>query len=87
MVYFESPLGKVFLCFVCRNSMKMRYVVSEDLTTRISRFDRKFSVYFPFIFSNLGSGIPCLQVCTEYFKFPLKKRFLVLLCYKVKPAD
>ena len=33
-----------------------------------------FFVHLPFIFSNLGSGIPCLPVWTECFKFSLKKR-------------
>ena len=38
------------------------------------RFDWNFFVYLPFILSNLGSGIPCLPVWTECFKFSLKKR-------------
>ena len=40
---------------------------------RVLRFDWNFSVYLPFIFSNLGFGILCLQVGTEYFKFPVTK--------------
>ena len=54
----------------------------EDAVCGIKRiliFDWKFSVYLPFIFSNLGSGIPYLQVYTEYFKFPLNKNIILLL--------
>ena len=45
---------------------------------RVLRVDWNFSVYLPFIFSNLGFGILSLQVGTEYFKFTVTKIYFVV---------